>query len=575
MISLRTVFRYLRPYLSRITLQVFVKLSGTVTELLLPGFLSTILDTYAAGNDLPGVWKMGALMLLCAILAWAGNVTANRMATGISRDFIINMRRDLFAKISSLSASQRDRITEASLITRLTTDTYNVHNMVDRMQRLGIRAPIMLLGGILVSLTLDPVLTLVLVCTLPLLTLVVVISSKKGVPMFSKVQEQQDRMVRKVQESMTGARVIRALSRGQTERDAFGEINDELSEKQRIADTTMAAVSPLTGFILNAGLAVVVLVGARRVSLGLSQPGSIIAFLSYFTIILNAMLSITRIFVLYSRGSASARRIESVLKEEEDLIPQKSDGASISTPVPHLSFEHVTFSYHHTTPNVEDINFTLDHGQTLGIIGPTGSGKSTLLSLILRLYDPDSGRILLDGVPLTSCTRDEVCRGVGVVFQNDFLIADTVRENIRFGREVTEEQMESAVDTAQAGFLREKENGLDFTLNVGGHNLSGGQQQRVLICRAVAADPRLLLLDDCSSALDYRTDRALRQALRERHGQATTVIVAQRVSSVMNADHILVMEEGRIIGSGTHAELLATCPVYGELVRIQLGGEAG
>ena len=569
MISLRTVFRYLRPYLSRITLQVFVKLSGTVTELLLPGFLSTILDTYAAGNDLPGVWKMGALMLLCAILAWAGNVTANRMATGISRDFIINMRRDLFAKISSLSASQRDRITEASLITRLTTDTYNVHNMVDRMQRLGIRAPIMLLGGILVSLTLDPVLTLVLVCTLPLLTLVVVISSKKGVPMFSKVQEQQDRMVRKVQESMTGARVIRALSRGQTERDAFGEINDELSEKQRIADTTMAAVSPLTGFILNAGLAVVVLVGARRVSLGLSQPGSIIAFLSYFTIILNAMLSITRIFVLYSRGSASARRIESVLKEEEDLIPQKADGASISTPVPHLSFEHVTFSYHHTTPNVEDINFTLDHGQTLGIIGPTGSGKSTLLSLILRLYDPDSGRILLDGVPLTSCTRDEVCRGVGVVFQNDFLIADTVRENIRFGREVTEEQMESAVDTAQAGFLREKENGLDFTLNVGGHNLSGGQQQRVLICRAVAADPRLLLLDDCSSALDYRTDRALRQALRERHGQATTVIVAQRVSSVMNADHILVMEHGDMVEQGTHESLMASGGVYSQLYSAQ------
>ena len=239
-------------------------------------------------------------MLLCAVVAWLANVIANKMATGISRDFIIRLRRDLFTRISGLSASQRNRLTDASLISRLTTDTYNVHNMVDRMQRLGIRAPIMLLGGILVSLTLDPVLTLVLICTLPLLILVVVWSSRKGVPMFTAVQEQQDKMVRKVQESMTGARVIRALSRGRAQRESFGEINDTLSEKQRTADTTMAVVSPLTGLILNAGLAVVVLVGARRVSAGLSQPGSIIAFLSYFTIILNAMLSITRIFVLYS-----------------------------------------------------------------------------------------------------------------------------------------------------------------------------------------------------------------------------------------------------------------------------------
>lgn len=553
---------------------MIIKLSGTVTELLLPGLLSSILDNYAAVNDLPGVWKMGGLMLLCAVAAWVANVTANKMATGISRDFIIRLRRDLFRKISTLSASQRNRLTDASLISRLTSDTYNVHNMVDRMQRLGIRAPIMLLGGILVSLTLDPVLTLVLICTLPLLLLVVVYSSKKGVPMFTAVQEYQDRMVRKVQESMTGARVIRALSRGRSERDSFGEINSTLSEKQRVADTTMAIVSPLTGLILNIGLAVVVLVGARRVSAGLSQPGSIIAFLSYFTIILNAMLSITRIFVLYSKGSASARRIESVLSEPEDLVCIPESGSQV-TGAPHLVFDSVTFSYHHTTPNVENISFSVDHGQTLGIIGPTGSGKSTLLNLILRQYDPDRGQIRLDGRPLTAVSRDELCEGIGVVFQNDFLIADTVRENIRFGRNIPDPAIDSAIDCAQAGFIREKENGTGFVLNVGGHNLSGGQQQRVLICRAVAGDPRLLLLDDCSSALDYRTDRALRQALKERHGHATTVIVAQRVSSVMSADRILVMDNGRIIGNGTHRELMDSCPSYRDLVRIQLGGDAG
>ena len=220
------------------------------------------------------------------------------------------------------------------------------------------------------------------------------------------------------------------------------------------------------------------------------------------------------------------------------------------------------------------LSFSVEHGQTLGIIGPTGSGKSTLLSLLMRQYDPDSGVILLDGRPLSSLTPEELHDRLGVVFQNDFLMADTIRENIRFGRDVSDEAIDSAIDCAQAGFIRDKEGALEFPLNVRGRNLSGGQQQRVLICRALAGDPRLLLLDDCSSALDFRTDRALRRALRARHGQATTIIVAQRVSSVMAADRILVMDGGSIIGAGTHEELILSCPMYRELTQMQLGGEA-
>ncbi len=568
---MRTLGKYVKPYLLRISLQMCVKIGGTVIELFLPSMLSIILDEYAPVGDRGGVWTMGLAMVVCAILAWLGNCCANRMSTNVSREITRKLRFDLFNRVTALSAAQQDALTDASLVSRLTSDTYNVHNMIDRMQRLGVRAPMLLVGGIIVSLSLEPVLTLVLIATLPLLALVTVWSSKKGVPLFTHVQEGQDRMVRKVQENMSGARVIRALSRTQSEQEAFGQINDNLAARQRKADLTMARVSPITSFVLNAGLAIVVLVGAYRVSSGASQPGAIIAFLSYFTIILNALLMVTRIFVLYSKGSASARRIEEVLKMPADLVQTSLSAAGDKE---HIVFDHVCFSYNKHFDNVTDVCFRLDHGETLGIIGPTGSGKSTLLSLLIRQYDADSGEIRIDGRPLKSLSPEELHSRLGVVFQSDFLMADTLRENIRFGRNIADPEIFDAIDCAQASFIQQKEGVLDYELNVRGRNLSGGQQQRVLISRALAGDPRILLLDDCSSALDFRTDRELRHALRERHGQATTIIVAQRVSAVMAADNILVMDGGRIIGQGTHEELVRTCPMYRELCTLQLGGDA-
>lgn len=568
---LRTIGKYIKPYLWRIALQMSVKISGTVIELLLPSMLSIILDEYAPVGNRTGVWTMGIGMVICAILAWLGNCCANRMSTTITREITRKLRFDLFSRVTALSAAQQDAATDASLVSRLTSDTYNVHNMIDRMQRLGIRAPMLLVGGIIVSMMLEPVLTLVLIATLPLLALVTWWSSKKGVPLFTRVQERQDRMVRKVQENMSGARVIRALSRTRYERDSFGEVNDDLAACQRTADLTMARVGPTTSFVLNVGLAFVVLVGAYRVQSGASQPGTIIAFLSYFTIILNALLMVTRIFVMYSKGSASARRIEEILLTPPDLerreLPQAEDDA-------HLAFDHVSFSYNKNYDNVSDLTFRVGHGETLGIIGPTGSGKSTLLALLMRQYDVDSGEIRIDGHPIQSLSPEALHSRLGVVFQSDFLMADTLRENIRFGRDMDDRAILDAVDCAQGAFVYQKEGVLDYALNVRGRNLSGGQQQRVLISRALAGDPRILLLDDCSSALDFRTDRALRHALRERHGQATTIIVAQRVSSVMAADHILVMDKGRIIGQGTHDKLLRSCPMYRELCTLQLGGDA-
>ena len=568
---MRTLGGYIRPHIPRILFQLLVKITGTVVELLLPGLLSIILDVHAPAGNWSGVWLMGGAMALCAVVAWAGNCVANQLSTNISRDITRAYRRDLFRKVSQLSAAQQDAVTDASLISRLTSDTYNVHNMLDRGLRLGVRAPILLLGGIVVSLTLEPVLTLVLLSTLPLLAVIIGVSSSKGVPLFTRVTQAQDGMVRKIQENMTGTRVIRALSRSRHEREAFGEVNEHLAQTQSTADLTMAVVSPLTNLVLNVGLAAVVLVGAYRVAAGVALPGTIVAFLSYFTIILNALLMVSRLFVMYTKGAASAHRIEEVLLMPEDLT--RTD-APAQEETAHIAFRGVTFSYNKTTPNVQGLTFSVGHGQTLGIIGPTGSGKSTLLSLLMRQYDPDEGEILLDGRPLASLTKEELHSRLGVVFQNDFLMADTIRENIRFGRAVAEENMLEAIESAQAGFIHEKEGGLEFPLNVKGRNLSGGQQQRVLICRALAGDPRVLLLDDCSSALDFRTDRELRHALRARHGQATTIIVAQRVSAVMAADMILVMDGGRIVGAGAHDQLLESCPIYRNLCQLQLGGDA-
>jgi len=568
---LRTVGRYLKPYLARISLQMLIKISGTVIELFLPAMLSVIIDEYADSGNLSGVWGMGAAMVVCAFLAWLGNCTANRMSTNVSREITRSLRRDLFRRITALSAAQQDRLTDASLVSRLTSDTYNVHNMIDRMQRLGVRAPMLLIGGIIVSAVMEPVLTLVLVSTLPLLAAVVFWSSKKGVPLFTSVQVGQDHLVRKVQENMSGARVIRALSRTKWEQDAFGEVNDDLAARQRKADLTMAVVSPITSFILNAALALVVLVGAYRVSMGVIEPGKIIAFLSFVTIILNALLMVTRIFVMYSKGSASAKRLEEVLLMDADLTQVEN---TVQQEEEHIVFDHVSFSYNKNYDNVSDLTFRVGHGQTLGVIGPTGSGKSTLLALLMRQYDADRGKIRIGGRPIASLTPEELHSRLGVVFQYDFLMADTIRENIRFGREIGDPAIVEAIDTAQASFIHQKEGGLEHELNVKGRNLSGGQQQRVLISRALAGDPRILLLDDCSSALDFRTDRELRHALRERHGLATTVIVAQRVSAVMAADLILVMDNGRIIGKGTHDELVTACPMYRELCQLQLGGDA-
>lgn len=565
---MKRIYAYIKPHLPIMTVQFIIKFGATIVELLLPWMLSTILDDVVPTRNQKMINLWGILMMISSVLALIGNIVANRMSTKTSRDITEKIRHDLFARISRLSSTQTDRYTIPSLISRLTADTYHVHQMIDRMQRLGVRAPILLLGGILVTLSLEPVLTLVLVAMLPLLGLVIGYVSRKGIPLYTQTQTALDKVVRKVQESMTGVRVIKALSKSEFEEQRFDEANRDMIQKEQRARTHMAVSSPAMNLMLNIGLTLVVIVGAYRVNAGVTQPGKIIAFLSYFTIILNALIMVSRLFILYSKGAASARRVAEILDEPEDLVQGNPDHQPSDD---HISFKNVSFSYNKVQNDLTDISFSLKRGETLGIIGPTGSGKSTIISLMLRFYDADSGEIRIDGDRIQGIPLDSLHTRFGVAFQNDFLLADTIRENIDFGRSLPEEQILRAARTAQADFIQDKTGRLDSTLTVKGANLSGGQKQRLLIARALAANPEILLLDDCSSALDYKTDAALRHDLARDFKETTTLIVAQRISSIMNADKILVLDEGRMIGFGTHADLLDRCDSYREIFDVQMG----
>ena len=563
--------KYLRPYIGRMSLGISIKFFGSLMDLLLPWILAYIIDTIIPTKNVSAIFLWGGVMLLCSVIAVVTNILANRMASSVARDATGSIRHDLFAKVAYLSIPQIEQVGIPSLVSRLTTDTYNIHQTVGMIQRLGIRAPILLLGGVLITATLDPVLTVVLVGVLPFTLVAAVIISKRGIPLFAQLQKRVDTLVRTVRENVTGARVIKALSKAEYEKQRFQRVNQSVVAAETKANRTMAATPPLMDFFLNAGLTLVILVSAYRVNAGLTQPGVIIAFLTYFTIILNAMLSITRIFVIVSKGLASADRIQAVLRLPEDMkvVPllAREDEA-------HIVFDHVSFTYPDGTTVLKEIDFSLDKGQTLGIIGATGSGKSTIVRLLLRLYDPTNGQIRINGRDIRSLDPAELHQYFGIVLQKDVLFADTIEKNIDFGRRFSKEQIEEAAARAQAKeFIQQLPQQLAYELHARGSNLSGGQKQRVLLSRALAGEPQILVLDDSASALDYQTDAKLRQVLKQQFADTTTILIAQRISSIQHADKILVLENGRMSGFGDHATLLATNTIYQEIYHGQTGGK--
>ncbi len=568
---MKWVLTYLKPLRARITIGTSIKIIGTLAELMIPFLLSYILEKVIDTNDVKKILFFGALMAVCAVIACLGNIIANRMAAKTTMHFSSRMRRDLFSKTLHLSARNRDSFTIPSLEARITSDTYNVQNFIGMMQRMGIRAPILLLGGTIITMIMDRKLALVMIATLPLIFVVVYSISRKGVPLYSKVQQSVDGMVRVVREDAQGIRVIKALSKVDYENARYDRANMKLRKDETKAGIIMGVVNPIMTMLMNMGIVAVIAVSAYFVANETSSVATVIAFMQYFTLISMAMMSLSRMFVMYTKCAASAKRISLVMESKSELDICEDDGKGDDTL--HVSFEKVSFSYLGKKNNVKDVSFSLKKGETLGIIGATGSGKSTLLRLLMRFYDTDSGTIRINGKDVRSYSRETLTSMFGVVFQNDFLYADSIEENIRFGRDISSEDIVKAAKIAQAhDFITSFSDGYDHAVSAGGTNLSGGQRQRVLISRAIAGSPEILILDDSSSALDYKTDANLRRALSESFPDSTVITVAQRVSSVKNCDLILVIEDGVIIGSGKHEELMVSCSEYKDISDSQMGG---
>lgn len=568
-----TLGHYLKPYSKRIALGTVIKIVGTITELFLPWILSYMIDEVAPEKNVARIFLWGAVMLACAVVALLGNITANRMASKVARDTTESMRFDLFDKTLNLSARQTDGFAMPSLVSRLSSDTYNVHNMIGMIQRLGIRAPMLLIGGIVVTFMVEPVLALVLLATMPFLVLLAVLVAKKGTSLYTKLQKTVDTMVRKIRDIYSGIRVIKALSRTEYEKKSFETINKNVSSSETRAGLTTGVTNPIMNLFLNLGMTAVILVGAYRVSAGLTKAGQIIAFMTYFTLMLNAVISVGRIFVMYSKGIASSRRICEVLNAPADLLTEEIDlegSSEADSDRAQIRFEHVSFSYDGGKV-LDDVSFSIGKGETFGIIGATGSGKTTIIMLMMRFYDADEGNIYIDGRDIRTFDKKELRRRFGVVFQNDFLFSDTVRNNVDFHRGISDGELEKALEFAQADFVFGNDEGLNYGLAAKGANFSGGQKQRLLVARALSGEKDVIVLDDSSSALDYKTDAALRKALKENFSDKTIIMIAQRISSVRHADKILVLDNGKAAGLGSDEELRESCPLYGEILRSQGG----
>ena len=580
---MKRILVYLKPHLRFMSFTLTVKCFATLIELALPYILSHIIDNVITpveameSPDIKGtiiqicLWAL--TMIACAALGVTGSVWANRMAARFAKDVAQDVRHDLFRRTMTLSPAQTDHFTVPSLESRLTTDTYNIHNFINTMQRMGVRAPILLIGGLVITATLDVSLTLVMISILPFLFIAVYSLTAKGLPLYTKVQKAVDGMIRVVREDAQGIRVIKALTKQDYEYRRYDAVNRDLADIEGKTNSIMSSANPVMNFFMNLGLVLVVFVGAYRVDGGMSEPGKIIAFIQYFTLISMAMTSITRIFVIWSKASASAKRIAEVLDTEEGLPLSSSSDCPTRAGERGIVFDKVNFAYNNTKEILHDISFELKSGQKLGIIGATGSGKTTLTALLMRFYDVSSGAVRIDGRDVRTIPEEELHSMFGVAMQHDFIVADTIRENIRFGRDISDEMIEKAASIAQASsFIEAYEDGYDHPLDAKGANVSGGQKQRLLIARAVAGQPKILILDDSSSALDYKTDSELRKAISAELADTTTVIVAQRVSSVMSCDLILVIDEGKIIGAGSHDELMQSCSVYSEISHSQMGG---
>ncbi len=570
------LLKYLKPYVWQVIGVLILTLLGVFSELLLPKFMGNIVDKGVATGDFRYIYTTGGLMLVIAILGTTATVISRYMSAKAALAYGRDLRGDVFRKVESFSMNEIDKMGTASLITRTTNDVSQMQNVTIMSMRMMIRAPFMMIGGIIMAITTNPNLSKVFIISAPILVGVISFIGSKGYPLFKVIQKKIDNLNKVLRESLTGIRVIRAFNKTGYEKERFNKSNRELTETALKVGRIMALMMPLMHVILNFTIIGVILYGSNLIESKDLEVGQLMAFVQYVSQIMFSMIMVSMIFVMLPRASASAERINEVLDLKSEII-DGDDSLQNKTKKGVLKLQDVTFKYRDaSTPAVSDINFSLKKGETTAIIGGTGSGKSTILNLLVRFYDVSEGQIIVDGVNIKDVPQKELREKFGFIAQRAVLFTGSIRDNIKFGREdAKDDEIIEVLKIAQAwDFVNEKKEGLDYVLAQSGKNLSGGQKQRLAIARALIRKPEYYLFDDSFSALDFQTDRMLREALKPYTADAAVLIVAQRVSTIKDADNIIVLDEGRIVGQGTHRELIKQCSPYREIVISQLGEEA-
>ncbi len=569
--------KYVKPYWKYFVLGPLCMIVEVVGEIVMPKLYSQILNVGVETHNVGYIILTMFLMILTAVLMMGGGVGGAYFGAKAAVNFSADLRKDVYGKVQRFSFANIDKYSTGSLVTRLTNDITQLQNFVNMMLRMFLRAPGMLIGALIMAITMNPELARILAVTIPVILVVEFVVIRMGFPRFTAMQEKIDKLNSTIQESLTNIRVVKSFVREDHEAEKFRKSNADLKDAALRALGVVIFMMPLMMLLMNTTSLAVVWFGGKRVIAGNMLVGDFSAFLTYITQILMSLMMLSMLFMNSSRALASARRVKEVMEEKIDLSDEDAAHRDARVERGEIEFKHVSFRYYKNSENrvLADINLKIEAGMTVGVIGSTGCGKSTLVSMIPRLYDVDEGQVLVDGIDVKDYSLYHLREGVGMVLQKNVLFSGTIAENLRWGDEsATEAQMAEAAKSAQAdGFIRSFADGYDTELEQGGVNVSGGQKQRLCIARALLKHPKILILDDSTSAVDTATEASIREAFRSELRDATKIIIAQRITSVQEADMIVVMDDGAITGVGTHDELLASNKEYQEIYHSQISGK--
>ena len=573
---MKSLLKYLKDYKKETVLAPFFKMLEALFELFVPLVMAAIIDTGIAGNDKPYIFQMSGILIALGLIGLVCSITAQYFSAKAACGCAAKLKNALFEKMQAMTFTEMDHVGASTMINRMTTDVNQVQTGINMVLRLFLRSPFIVFGAMIMAFTVNAKAALVFVVVIPVLSVIVFGIMLVTIPLYKNVQGQLDNVLEKTRENLAGIRVIRAFGKEEEEIREFEARNNALTRFQQYVGKISALMNPVTYVVINIEIAVLIYVGAIQVNVGILTQGAVVALYNYMSQILVELIKLANLIITMTKSAASAQRIETIFKvskgkKEIEILPEGNTEAKVV-------FDHVTLAYENAGENtLTDIDFIVNSGDTIGIIGGTGSGKTSLVHLIPGFYPVKQGAVYVDGKNVKSYEEGELRDKIGIVMQKSVLFKGTIRENMLWGNEnATDEEIIQAIETAQGkDILEKKENGLDEEIEQGGRNLSGGQKQRLCIARALVRKPEILILDDSASALDYATDAALRKSLKNLSYHPTTFIVSQRTSSIMHADKIIVLDDGHMVGIGTHEELLQTSSVYKEIYDSQFKKDSG